>query len=276
MPRRPAARTVSRAARTPSRCPATRGRPRSPAHRPFPSMITATCRGRRLLTDGLQQALPRRPRRRRRPGRSSRRSKLQDLLLLLLLELVDLLGAPVGELLERRSRCRRSSSSEIFLSLRSALTFSFASRRTLPDRHARFLGKLADRLRQLLPSLLVERRDGQAGWPLPSLAGVRPRSDFWMACSIFFSAPLVPGLDHQESRASGTETLATWLSGSRRVVVVDAHVLQEQRGVGAARSARRRTPGRAPRGLPASGSPASFLDRLRRIHRLTSVTGRCR
>src|SRR6185437_9014890 len=39
--------TVERTARTPAKCPDTRGRIRFPAQRPLPSMITAMCRGSR-------------------------------------------------------------------------------------------------------------------------------------------------------------------------------------------------------------------------------------
>ena len=45
MPSSPAVRTMPRTAFTPSPCPATRGRPRLVAHRPLPSMMTATWRG---------------------------------------------------------------------------------------------------------------------------------------------------------------------------------------------------------------------------------------
>ena len=47
---------------------------------------------------------------------------------------------------------------------------------------------------------------------LPSFAGVRPRSDFWMAFSIFVMRALVPRLDHQRPRV-GHRDVATWLSG---------------------------------------------------------------
>ena len=45
MPRSIAASTVRRSARVPSRCPASTGRPRSSAHRPFPSRMIATDAG---------------------------------------------------------------------------------------------------------------------------------------------------------------------------------------------------------------------------------------
>src|SRR5579863_261992 len=45
MPNSPAARTTWRSASTPRRWPSTRGRPRAAAHRPFPSMMIATCKG---------------------------------------------------------------------------------------------------------------------------------------------------------------------------------------------------------------------------------------
>src|SRR5262245_11495942 len=106
---------------------------------------------------------------------------------------------------------RRSSSSEIFLSLRRALIFSLASRRTF---------RIATRASSAsLPTDLASclRRSSFSGgivrrMSLPSLAGVRPRSDFWMACSIFFSALWSQGWIVRV-RASGTEMLATWLSG---------------------------------------------------------------
>ena len=47
---------------------------------------------------------------------------------------------------------------------------------------------------------------------LPSLTGVRPRSDFWMARSIFTRVLWSQGWISRV-RPSGTETLATWLSG---------------------------------------------------------------
>src|SRR5258708_7184615 len=43
MPRLAAASTVRRTASAPERCPAKRGRCRAVAHRPFPSMMIATC-----------------------------------------------------------------------------------------------------------------------------------------------------------------------------------------------------------------------------------------
>src|SRR4030081_2748736 len=45
MPSSLAARTTRRNASTPRRWPSARGKPRAAAQRPFPSMITATCKG---------------------------------------------------------------------------------------------------------------------------------------------------------------------------------------------------------------------------------------
>src|SRR3954454_24854327 len=45
MPSSPAARTTRRNESTPRRCPSARGSPRAAAHRPFPSMMIATCNG---------------------------------------------------------------------------------------------------------------------------------------------------------------------------------------------------------------------------------------
>jgi hypothetical protein len=47
---------------------------------------------------------------------------------------------------------------------------------------------------------------------LPSLAGVRPRSDFWMAFSILGSIPGSQGW-MRSVFGSGTETVATWFRG---------------------------------------------------------------
>src|SRR5215470_2140692 len=49
MPSSIAARTVRRTASTPRRCPSDRGRPRSLAQRPLPSIMMATCRGTSVL-----------------------------------------------------------------------------------------------------------------------------------------------------------------------------------------------------------------------------------
>src|SRR5262249_18088436 len=106
---------------------------------------------------------------------------------------------------------RRSSSSEIFLSLRRALIFSFASRRTFRmatrASSASLPTDLASCLRRSSLRCGIVRR-----MTLPSLAGVRPRSDFWIACSIFFSTPCSQAWIGSDS-ASGTEMLAAWVRG---------------------------------------------------------------
>ena len=47
---------------------------------------------------------------------------------------------------------------------------------------------------------------------LPSLAGISPRSDFWIAFSMAPMAVTSQG-EIRISRLSGTERLATWFSG---------------------------------------------------------------
>src|SRR5512145_3499477 len=85
--------TTARTARTPIRCPSTRGSPRSFAHRPLPSMMMATCRGkegvsRPKLVIGMGAEA------------EAARSDLQDLLFLRLEDLVDLLHVGVRLLLD--------------------------------------------------------------------------------------------------------------------------------------------------------------------------------
>src|SRR5919108_3335146 len=97
MPRSSAASTVRRSARVPSRCPASTGRPRPLAHRPFPSMMIATDRG---TSDGSSAGRPRPKRSRiRRRSVSAGHSDFGDLGFLAFEQLVDLAGVLVRQLL---------------------------------------------------------------------------------------------------------------------------------------------------------------------------------
>ena len=150
-----------------------------------------------------------RHRRRRAPEHLDR----EDLAFLLLREVVHLADEPVGALW-MTSCPRRSSSCDTFLSLASALSLSLASRRTLRMATRASSGELAHRLGELLARSSVSV--GMVSRiTLPSLAGVSPRSDFWMAFSIALICGRVPRLDDQASRDPGPTAEASWLIGVR-------------------------------------------------------------
>ena len=120
----------------------------------------------------------------------------------------------------RRPAARRSSS--------SATSLLFSSSFRCVDRVAahvahRDLGVLAfvlHDLDQLLAALLGQRRHRHADRCRPTVAGFSPRSEsriaFSIAWTIFFSHGWTPMV-----RASTSVTLATWLIGVWRAVVVD-------------------------------------------------------
>src|SRR5512139_2842101 len=148
MPSSRAHSTTARTARTPIRCPSTRGSPRSAAHRPFPSMMTATCRG---SAGGPEprDAMGIAP-----DGDAS--SDLQDLLVLGLEDLFDLPDAGVRLLLDPVLPAL-----DVVLGY---LLFLFPVLELLDrlpphvaDGHAGVLGHLPDHLRELLPPFLGQR-----------------------------------------------------------------------------------------------------------------------
>src|SRR5579883_953905 len=85
MPNSAAAATVRRTASAPRRCPAMRGRPRALAHRPLPSMMTATWAGGGGMGEDRTFSMG---------------SDLKDLLVLLRQHIVDLLDRLVGQMLD--------------------------------------------------------------------------------------------------------------------------------------------------------------------------------
>src|SRR5262245_28229043 len=128
--------TVSRTDFTPARWPAIRGNPRARAHRPLPSMMIATCRG-------------------RRPGS---RSNGGDFLLFAGEELIEFGDVGVGEFLDRGRVAL-----ELVLGQRLVVLGGLQLVvRLLPDvadGDLPFLAGLLRDLHELLPALLRERRD---------------------------------------------------------------------------------------------------------------------
>src|SRR2546430_4119136 len=166
--------TTSRTAFIPARWPRGRGRLRSRAQRPLPSMMTATWRG--------TTPLPRIS-----ASRSSAMLDLHDLRFLRLDRLVHQLEALVVELLDVLFGV-------LLLVLGHVLGLLGATDRLgarVPHRHASFLGELVHHLHQLATPLFGERRQRNADG-LPSLDGVRPRSD----ARIAFSTALRSDLSH--------------------------------------------------------------------------------
>src|SRR5512139_3503154 len=144
---------TARTARTPIRCPSTRGSPRSAAHRPFPSMMTATCRGRAGAAEPVDDIViaP--------DGQDP--SDLQDLLLLGLEDLFDPLHAGVRLLLDPVLPPLDVVLGDLLFFL-AVLEFLDRLPPHVADGHPGILGHLPDDLRELLPPLLGQRRNRDA------------------------------------------------------------------------------------------------------------------
>src|SRR6185312_4875300 len=149
------ARTVSRTASTPLRCPATRGRNRFFAQRPLPSMMIATCRG----TSGasgmtcvedsnwvISRLVP----------RASRLSYGHQVLLFFRDELVDILDRFVGHRLDFLLGSLVVVLAHLAL-LEERLHVGHGVAADVAHRHLRVLALVLHDLGELLPALLGER-----------------------------------------------------------------------------------------------------------------------
>src|SRR6266853_764378 len=145
MPASIAPSTASRTAFMPARWPSGRGRWRSRAQRPLPSMMTATWRGMAPLSLSCER-------------RSSDISDLEDLRLLRLQDLVDRLEVIVVQLL----RVLLAVLLLVFGHVLGLLDLADGVSARVPHGHAPFLGVFVDHLHQLLAALFGERRQGDA------------------------------------------------------------------------------------------------------------------
>src|SRR5690348_3754832 len=174
--------TVSRTAFIPARWPRGRGRWRSRAQRPLPSMMTATWRG----TAPWSRICER---------RSSAILDLEDLGLLGLHQLVDLLHVVVVRLLHVLFPVLLLVFGDVlgFLQLGDGLGARVA------DRHPTLLGEAMHHLHQLLAALLGERRERDANHvPVVGRREAQVRRQNRLLDRLHQT--LVPGLDGQEPR----------------------------------------------------------------------------
>src|SRR5205807_4392187 len=137
--------TTSRTAFIPARWPSGRGRWRSRAQRPLPSMMTATWRGMAPLSLSCER-------------RSSDISDLEDLRLLRFQDLVDRLEVFVVQLL----RVLLAVLLLIFGHVLGLLDLVDRVGAGVPHRHAPLFGVLMDHLHQLFAALFGQRRQGDA------------------------------------------------------------------------------------------------------------------
>src|SRR5260221_545734 len=145
MPASIAPSTASRTAFMPARWPSGRGRWRSRAQRPLPSMMTATWRGMAPLSLSCER-------------RSSDISDLEDLRLLRLQDLVDRLEVFVVQLL----RVLLAVLLLIFGYVLGLLDLVDRVGAGVPPRPPSLFGVLMDHLHQLLAALFGQRRQGDA------------------------------------------------------------------------------------------------------------------
>src|SRR5580658_7398482 len=161
---------TGRIARTPARWPATRGRWRCRAHRPLPSMMMPTCRGRSALAGsgiaagaggrcivGLGVRTPRR----HQPFRRGSPSDLEDLSLLPLDGVVNSRDELVGDLLHVDEPGGDLVLAHVALLLDATQVVHLVAT-DVAHRHARFLGLAMDHLDEILAPFLGELRDGDA------------------------------------------------------------------------------------------------------------------
>src|SRR5579862_8840243 len=158
---------TGRIARTPARWPATRGRWRCRAHRPLPSMMMPTCRGRSFLAGsgiaagaggrcivGLGVRTPRR----HQPFRRGSPSDLEDLSLLPLDGVVDSRDELIGDLLHVDQLRGHLVFADVALLLDTTQVVDLVPT-DVANRHTRFLGLAVDDLDEILAALLGELRD---------------------------------------------------------------------------------------------------------------------
>src|SRR5262249_26193766 len=121
----------------------------------------------------------------------------------------------------------------------------------------------------LLPALLVERRDRQTDH-LAVVDGREPEVGLLDRPLDLCQHALIPGLDRESPRV-GHRDAGDLIERRRRGVVVAAHALPESGGCAAGAHAGELAAKRLEGSLhPGLGI---LLDRLRRVHSLTSVTG---
>src|SRR5450755_1664273 len=170
---------TGRIARTPARWPATRGRWRCLAHRPFPSMMMPICRGRSALSGsgtaagaggrcivGLEVRTTRVPPRFRRGCASN----LEKLSLLPLGGVVDPRDELVGDLLHLGQLGRDLVLAHMTILLDSTEVVDLVTA-DVADGDPRFLGFAMDDLDEFLAALLGQLRDGHAD-DLPVIARI--------------------------------------------------------------------------------------------------------
>src|SRR5713101_961659 len=225
--------TTSRTAVIPARCPSGRGRCRSRAQRPLPSMMMATWRG----TAPPKRILAR---------RSSPTSDLHDLRLFAFDQLFHELQMVVMQLL-------RLLLGVLLVVLRDVLgLLDLVDRLRAGPAHADapFFGELVHDLHQLLAALLRERRQGNAdevaivGRREPEIGGQDRFLDR-------LDEALVPGLNGQELGLRGGNARHL-VEGHLAAIGLDAYEVEERRG-----------------GLPCAHGGEFALHRLHRlVHRL--------
>src|SRR4051794_782946 len=196
--------------------PASTGRPRACAQRPFPSVMIATYRGSAItLREGAASADDVRA-----PG-----SHLQDLRLFALEVRVELGDALVGDLLKLGLRAALLVLADLALLAHLAQVVHDVAA-DVADLHAALLGDVMEDLDHLLAPLLGQRRDGQAD----ELAVVgRVQAEVGVADRLLdrLDRVLVVGLHGQQLRL-GVDAREL-LERRRRAVVVDVDAV-EQRG----------------------------------------------
>src|ERR1700687_455821 len=155
MPSSLAARTTRRSASTPRRWPSARGKPRAAAQRPFPSMITATCKGPSVRSGpsvagaaafDIDQSLS---------------LDREDFLFLGRKQLIDLRNRPVGCLLHIRGQTFLIvlGSPVVFLELFDRIEAIAAD---MPDRDTRGFRVFVRDFHEFLAAIFVELGNSQA------------------------------------------------------------------------------------------------------------------
>src|SRR6266404_5699003 len=155
MPSSLAARTTRRNASTPRRWPSARGKPRAAAQRPFPSMMTATCKGPSVRSGpsvagaaafdiGQSLALD---------G--------EDFLFLGRKQLIDLRNRPVGRLLHIMGQTLLIVLGNLVILLK-LLDRIEAIAADMPDRDTRGLRVFVRDFHKLLAAFFIEFRNAQA------------------------------------------------------------------------------------------------------------------
>src|SRR5713101_5794022 len=221
--------TTSRTAVIPARCPSGRGRCRSRAQRPLPSMMMATWRG----TAPPSRIFAR---------RSSPTSDLHDLRLFGFDQLFHELQMVVMQLLHVLLGVLLVVLGDVLGLLDPGDRLGAGT----PHAHAPFLGELVHDLHQLLAALLRERRQGNAD-EVAVVGGREPEIGGQDRFLHGLEEALIPGLDGQELGLRGGDARHL-VEGHLVAVGLDAHEVEQRRG-----------------GLPrADGSELA----LHRLHRL--------